>query len=200
LGEVNIREKFRARLLSGLFSRQIVEVFSPMVKCCYNMMLQAGRLGVMPKSRQHFEQVLQGKKVKIIPNDIAAAMLRGEHVYEIKFLTPAMRMVQAELMGGILNTWKFMNDVAQAAPEVYDNINQDMSVQLIAEYAGAPLEIIRSNQFMVQIRDARQKQQEQQQKFQQQLEMAKVAVHAKPAQQQPPGVQATPEMAEPLKL
>ena len=146
--------------------------------------------------------LMGGKPVKIIPNDIAQAMLRGEHVYEIRYLTPAMRMVAAELMGGILNTWKFMNDIAQAQPEVYDNIDEDMSVQLVGEYSGAPLEIFRSEEFRKGIRDARAKQQQEQQKFQQQIETMKAAGHLKGLMPQPgaPGVQATPEMASPLKV
>lgn len=202
LGEVNIREKFRARLLSGLFSRQIVEVFSPMIKCCYNMMLQAGKLGVMPGSKEHFDMLVNGIPAKIIPNDIAAAILRGEHVYEIKYLTPAMRMVQSELMGGILNTWKFMNDIAQAQPEVYDNIDEDMSVQLVGQYAGAPREIFRSKQFREGIRDSRGKAQQQKQQFDQKIEMMKAAgsLGKLAPQAGAPGVAASPEMAQPLAL
>ena len=99
LGEVNIREKFRARLLSGLFSRQIVEVFNTLIKCCYNMMLVKDKLGVMPGSAKHLNSILTGYPELIIPADIAAAITRGEEVYTIKYLTPAMRMFQAELMG-----------------------------------------------------------------------------------------------------
>jgi hypothetical protein len=202
LGEVNIREKFRARLLSGLFSRQIVEVFSPMIKCCYNMMLQASKLGVMPGSRGHYDMLVAGVPNKLIPRDIAAAILRGENVYEIKYLTPAMRMVQSELMGGILNTWKMMNDVAQAQPEIYDNVDEDMSIQLVGQYAGAPREIFRSKEARDKIRQVRGQQQQEQQQFQQKIEMMKAAGHLGKLmpQQGAPGVQAAPEMAQPLAL
>jgi hypothetical protein len=202
LGEVNIREKFRARLLSGLFSRQIVEVFSPLIKCCYNMMLSKNKLGVMLGSKRHFDSVVGGYPELIIPAEIAAAMLRGEEVYTIKYLTPAMRMIQAENMGGILNTWKFMNDVAQTQPEVYDNVDEDISVKLISEFAGAPQEIIRSAEVLKQIRDARAKVQEKAQQFQQQVEMAKAAGHLKGLmpQQPAPGVEAAPEMAQSTRV
>ena len=202
LGEVNIREKFRARLLSGMFSRRIVEVWSPMTRCCYNMMLGAGRLGIMPGSRAHFDMLVNGYPGKVIPADIAAAMLRGEHVYEIHYLTPAMRLVQAELMGGILNTWKFANDIAQAQPEIYDNLDEDESIQLVGQYSGAPNRIFRAMEEIKGIRDARAKQQEQQQKFEQQIETMKAMGHLKGLAPQPgaPGVQATPEMARPLQV
>ena len=139
---------------------------------------------------------------KVIPADIAAAMLRGEHVYEIHYLTPAMRLVQAELMGGILNTWKFANDIAQAQPEIYDNLDEDESIQLVGQYSGAPNRIFRAMEEIKGIRDARAKQQEQQQKFEQQIETMKAMGHLKGLAPQPgaPGVQATPEMAQPLQV
>ena len=202
LGEVNIREKFRARLLSGMFSRQIMEVFNPLIHYCYNRMLSKGKLGVMHGSKAHLNSILMGYPELIIPADIAAAMIRGEEVYTVKYLTPAMRMVQAENMGGILNTWKFMNDVAASQPEIYDNVDEDKSVKYISEFAGAPQDIIRSAETIKQIRDVRAKAQAEQQKFQQQIETMKASGHLAKLMPQPqmPGVQAAPEMVAPVRV
>ena len=202
LGEVNIRERFRARLLSGLFSRQIVEVFNPLIKFCFNRMLFRDKLGVMPGSAKHFDSVMGGYPELIIPGDIAAAMLRGEEVYTIKYLTPAMRMVQAELMGGILNTHKFMNDVAAAQPTVYDNVDPDISLKHFAVFAGAPQDIIRSTEAVDKIRNVRAEQQAKDKQFQQQIEGMKAVGKLAPLVPQPqmPGVQASPEMASPIKV
>ena len=202
LGEVNIREKFRARLLSGLFSRQIVEVFNPLIKCCYNMLLTKERLGVMPGSLKHFNSVMGGYPELIIPGEIAAAMMRGEEVYTIKYLTPAMRMIQAEDMGGILNTWKFMNDVAQTQRDIYDNVDPDISVKRISEYAGAPQEIIRSAEIIAGIRKVRDRQMAEDKKFQMQIETAKAAgkLSGLMPQQPAPGVESAPEMAGNVKV
>ena len=201
LGEVNIREKFRARLLSGLFSRQIAEVFSPLIQTCYNILLKKGKLGVMPGSKRHFDAMINGYPELIIPGDIAKAMLQGEEVYTIKYLTPAMRMFQAELMGGILNTWKFANDIAASQPEIYDNLDEDVSLKLVSEFDGAPQEIIRSAEKIDKIRDARTKQQAADKQFQQQIESAKAAGHLAKLVPQPqqPGVQANPQMAAPVQ-
>ena len=202
LGEVNIREKFRARLLSGLFSRQITEVFNPLIQCCYNMLLAKGRLGVMPGSMEHFNSVVGGYPELIIPGEIAEAMIKGEEVYTIEYLTPAARMVQAELMGGILNTWKFMNDVAQTQPEIYDNVDEDISVKHISKYAGAPQDIIRAADTIAKIREARAKAQAEDKKFQMQIEATKAAGHLKGLgpQQPAPAVTAPPETAGNLRL
>ena len=166
------------------------------------MLLGKGKLGVMPGSKRHYDSIINGYPELIIPPDIATAMLRGEEVYTIEYLTPAMRMFQAELMGGIMNTWKFANDIAQTQPEIYDNLDEDISLKRISEFAGAPQEIIRSAEVIAGIRDARAKQQQQAQEFQQKIETMKALGHLKGlAPQQPaPGVQAEPEMAGNLQL
>lgn len=199
--EVSERQKLRAFVLNPLFSRQIVEVFSPLVHYCFNMELERGYLGVFPFSEAHQRSLLFGDKILVIPPDIASAMLRGEQVYDIKYLTPAVRMMKAQLASGIITTWKFLNDVAQAQPEIYDVVDEDMSAKLIAEYSGAPSDIIRSDEMTGQIRTARAKQQQEDKKFQQQLDMAKAAGHLKGLmpQQGAPGV-SSPTMSEPLAV
>ncbi len=199
--EVNERQKLRAYVLNSLFARQINEVFSPLIQYCTNSLLERGYLGVMPFSEAHMRSVMFGDPVLVIPPDIASAILRGEQVYEIKYLTPAARMMKAQLASGIVTTWKFLNDVAQAQPEIYDVVDEDMSAKLIAEYSGAPSEIIRSDEFTQNIRNARAKQQQQDKQFQQQMEMAKAAGHLKglAPQQGAPGVQS-PSMQQPLQV
>lgn len=199
--EVSERQKLRAFVLNPLFSRQINEVFSPLIECCFNMEMERGYLGVLPFSEKHQHAVLFGEPVLVIPPDIATAMLRGEQVYDIKYLTPAVRMMKAQLASGILTTWKFLNDVAQAQPEIYDIIDEDMSAKLIADYSGAPADIIRGDDMIRQIRDARAKQQQQDKQFQQQMEMAKAAGHLKGLAPNPgaAGVQSL-SMSQPLQI
>lgn len=190
LGEVMERQKLRAFVLNPYFTRQYAEVFTPLVHRCFNKSLKSGRLGVLPGSTQHFDALLNDDDVLVIPPEIAAAMLRGKEVYDIEYLTPAVRMMQTQLASGILETWKFMNDVAQTQPEVYDNVDEDKSVQLVGEYRGAPREIFRDAETIGQIRDSRAKQQAQDKQFQQGIETAKAAGHLKGLMPQPgaPGV------------
>lgn len=199
--EVSERQKLRAFVLNPYFSRQIIEVFSPLIHCCFNMELNHGYLGVMPFSEEHLRATLFGEKILIIPPDIATAMLKGEQVYDIKYLTPAARMLKAQLASGILTTWKFLNDVAQAQPEIYDIVDEDMSAKLIADYSGAPVDIIRSDEMIKQIRGARAQQQQADKKFKESIETMKAAGHLKglAPQQGAPGVQSD-TMSSPLQI
>jgi hypothetical protein len=194
-----MRNKLRAMVLGGLFSRQTKEVFAPLVEYCFSSMLARGKLGLMPGSREHLDQLLFGGDEMVIPDDIAKAMINGDEVYEIEFLTPAARMLNSELAEGIINTWKFCNDVAQTQPEVYDNVDEDLSVQLVAKFMGAPREILRDARTMGTIRNTRAQQQQADKKFQQGIETAKAMGHLKGlAPQQPaPGV-VNEQLAQPI--
>lgn len=177
LGEAQMRNKLRAMVLGSLFSRQITEVFSPAIKRGFNMMLRKGKMGVMPGSEDHRKSIMFGYPILVIPPVIADAIRNGEDVFEIEYMTPAMRMMQSETADGIINTWKFMNDIAQTQPEIYDNIDEDLSITTIAPLLGAPREIIRDKETIGKIRAARAQQQEQDKKFQMQIEAAKAAGH-----------------------
>lgn len=199
--EVNERQKLRAYVLNSLFSRQIQEVFNPLIHCCFNMELDRGHLGVMPGSDKHIQAILDGEPVLVIPPAIASAMLRGEQVYEIQYLTPAARMMKAQLASGIITGWKFLNDVAQAQPEIYDIVDEDESARLIFEYSGAPKTTIRSKESTQQIRDARAKQQAADKQFQQGIETAKAMGPLKGLAPNPgaPGVESA-SLSSPLQI
>lgn len=175
LGEAQIRNKLRGMTLGSLFARQIAEVFSPMVRRCFNIKLMDGDFGVMPGSVEEATAVANGRDIKVIPPDIAKAILEGGDVFEIEYLTPASRMQQAELAEGIINTWKFMNDLAQTQPEVYDNVDEDISVRTLSPLLGAPRIILRDMKTMKDIRTARAQAQAQKQQKTDALEAAKVA-------------------------
>lgn len=198
--EVNERQKLRAYVLNSLFARQINEIFSPLIHYCFNSLLKRDYLGVMPGSEKHIAAVLNGEPILVIPPDIATAMLRGEQVYDIQYLTPAARMMKAQLASGIITGWKFLNDVAQAQPEIYDVVDEDMSARFIFEYSGAPKEVIRAQQSTDQIRAARAKQLAADKQFQQNIDTAKAMGHLKGLAPNPgaPGVNS-PSMSSPLQ-
>ena len=97
---------------------------------------------------------------------------------------------------------RFLWRYGQTQPEIYDNVDEDISVKCISEFAGAPQEIIRSAEAIAKVRSARAQQQAEDKKFQMQIEAMKAAGHLKGlAPQQPaPGVQAAPEMAESTRV
>lgn len=175
LGEAQMRNKLRAMVLGSLFSRQVTEVFSPAIKRGFNLLLRKGKLGVMPGSDKHRQAIMFGYPTLVIPQPIALAMLQGEDVFDIEYLTPAARMMKSEVADGIINTYKFCNDVAAAQPTIFDNLDPDKAITIISGALGMPREILRDEKTIAGIREVRARQQEQQMKFQQTMEAAKAA-------------------------
>lgn len=185
LGEAQLRNKLRGMMLGSLFARQTAEVFTPMIERSFNIMLKKGRLGVMANSNEAKAAALFGEEVLIIPEAVAKAMLAGQDVYEIEYLTPAARMVQAEVTEGIINTWKFTNDVLATQPDAIDNLDPDLSLQLIAPLLGAPRAILRDKETIEKIRKVRAAAQAAAQKKQDAMDAAKMAADVSKLAPQP---------------
>lgn len=99
------------------------------------------RLGIIPPAPEQ----LQGKALKI---DF------------VSILTQMQRMVG---LGQTERVTSFIGNLAAAFPEAADKLNVDEAIDDYADRAGAPPKIIRSDDEVQQLRDARQQQQAQQQ-------------------------------------
>ena len=163
LGEVKIREKMRGWTLSTVLSRQIAEVFDPLIKYVFNWALKKGRLGVVKGSFEELDLLTQGKEIYYIPDEILKAMTDGRDVYKIEYLTPAARLLQAEVASGIMDAWKFANEVIATKPHAADYLDEDLSIKLVTPLLGAP-QILRDDLTVSQIRAVRAKQLEEQAK------------------------------------
>lgn len=155
LGEAQIRNQLRGMTLGALFGRQVAEVFTPLIKRCFNILLAQGRLGVIRGSEEEDGLLLQGIIPTYIPDVIAKAMLDGKDIYKIEYLTPAQRMIDAEEVQGVIQSWQFANEMAAARPEVYDNLDEDESIRIVSKGTGAPNTILRDQKSVKDIRKAR---------------------------------------------
>lgn len=157
LGEVQVRNKMRHQTLGSVFSRQISEVFSPLIERTFNILLKKGRLGVVEGSVDHVMAVFEGRSIPVIPKKVVELMRSGRNVYDIRYFTPAMRIMQAEESEGIFRSWQFAQALSQTNPGATDYLDEDKSVKRFTEISGAPTSIIRSKQDVSEMRDARDK-------------------------------------------
>lgn len=184
-GEAQIRNQLRSASMGTIFSRQETELFVPMVERTFNILLKKGRLGVIPGSKEHISLTAQGITPLLIPQVIATAMLKGEEVFKIKFISPAKRMMQAEEAQGIVITWDAASTMAQGAINVYDNLDADESIRRIAEITGVPLDVVRDSKSMKDIRKLRIEEQERISKIEETREVSEIArnfAQARPSQ------------------
>lgn len=137
--ETSIRNRLRGSTLNTLFSRQTAECFSPLVETSFNRMFSRGKLGVIRGSAEEKMLILDGEKEIIyIPDEIAQLMVAGKDVYQIKFVTPAARIMEAEEQQGMIETANFAAELAALVPDVMDNFDFDAQVKRFSQNSGAP--------------------------------------------------------------
>lgn len=154
--ETQQRAAIRAASLSSLLSRQIAEVFLPLVDRCVALLFRNGKLGVMP------EDAMEGD-FNIIPERIAQRIREGEESYKVRFLTAADRASKAEELSGSIQYIQFMQSWAQTNPDVLLHLNEKEAPEVFKDLFGANNKLNLSPDEVEKKKLALQQQQEQQQ-------------------------------------
>ncbi len=160
LGEANLRNKLRNSTLGSIFTRQIAEVFSPLIERTFNILLEQGEFGVVEGSVDHLIATqFNGENPIIIPKEVVDLMLKGEDVYQIEYFTPALRIMQAEEADGIIRTYESAIVMKNAgAVDILDNLDSDIAIRRVSDISGAPSEILRAKKDVDVIRVERDEQ------------------------------------------
>lgn len=160
LGEAQIRNRLRGSSLGSVFSRQTEETWDPLAEGVFNKLFEMGELGYIPGSIEAKMKELEGEEVFYIPQEIADRMIKGKNVYDIKYISPAARVMEAEEAQGITQTMQLAGELAPAMPEVADVINFEAGMRRFAEISGGPMSMINSSEKIQQIRADRAAQQQ----------------------------------------
>ncbi len=138
LGEAQIRDRFRGEGLSGVFKRQATEIFNVLIKSSFNILLETGLLGVVKGSEKEQELIAVGLVPLYIPSAVAEAIDRGQKVYDIKYVSPANRIMRIEELQGITQTLDIAIGMAQGGVgDVLDNLDTDSIIKQVTELTGA---------------------------------------------------------------
>lgn len=151
LGEAQIRDRLRAATLRSLFSRQIAELFNPLIERTFNVLFKKGKLGVIRGTAEEAEIIANGGEPVYIPDTIARKILQGKDIYKIKYITPAMRMMQSEEIEGLFRSWEFVNANAGVAPDMVDVLDPIESVRSVANISGVSSRLQNSNEVITGI-------------------------------------------------
>jgi len=162
LGEANIRDRIRGEGLSSLFKRQETECFSRLVSTTFNMLLEDGLMGVVRGSEAE-RKILQAGLVPLyIPADVVNAMQRGQKVYNIKYISPASRIMRTEEFQGVVQLLDISMGAAPAFPEIVDNFSPDRTLKKLSELSGVDESILEDTETIKKVREARAQMQQQQ--------------------------------------
>jgi hypothetical protein len=160
LGETNIRNDLRGQSLGTVYSRQIAELFIPLVEFVFNVLLMRGLLGVVQGSDEERALLSEGIQPLYIPDAVLALMRGGKNAYDIKFISPAARIMKAEEMQGIQQAVELITPLVGDAPEILDNFNWDNLLDSVIENSGAPRKILNDTVTIQNIRANRAQQQQ----------------------------------------
>jgi hypothetical protein len=138
LGEAEMRFQIRGQSLVPLFMRQIVECFTPCVERTASLLYRDGRLGVIRGSDLEKVVIARGEEPVYIPEAVAKLIANGKDFYEVKYLTPAARLMQTEEARGVMRTWESAFMIAKVKPSVMDLLDEDESLRIVASAWGMP--------------------------------------------------------------
>lgn len=147
LGEAEMRGDFRNQALGNIFSRQLIEMYNPLIKWVIKVLYRRGLLGLHPvkDAKQIANAGLTGKPVFVIPDIVAQMMDKGKIPLHVRFISPAARAMKADSMMGMEKLMNFILSLHNGGvTDAIDNIDTDKAVRTYQDLCGAPLHIVRS--------------------------------------------------------
>lgn len=160
LGEANMRNDLREQSLNDVYARQIIELFNRLVTRVFNILLNAGLLGTIPGSDEDLAMQAQGQVPDYIPAEVLALVTKGEHVYEITFISPAARAMEKEELNGIQTIVTQTTEIAKVDVSILDYLNFDSILHRMQYLSGASSDILNSVEQVQQLRQTRMQQQQ----------------------------------------
>lgn len=153
--ETSARMKLRGDSLGTLFSRQELELFTPMLNRSFNILFRKGLFGVIAGSDEEQFILDNGGTPEYIPEEVANAIMSGEEVFEIQYVSPAKRIMQAEEVQSIMSTYEALTMIQPISPDVADGLNHDKALVKLHTLTGGDSTILNSIDRMKEIRETR---------------------------------------------
>ena len=144
-GETQIREQIRTASLSSLFSRQIAEVFSPMIERCVNILWRSGEYGVLPDSEEEAALLALGQEPEYIPEELIERLQKGQEIYRINYKTKAANSSRAEEYVAIVELMQVAMNAMNVDPSVRHRVNLHEAIKNIGDIRSIPVGIIRQD-------------------------------------------------------
>lgn len=153
--EVHVRVQMIRQLLGPIYGRLQAEWYQPMIQRCFGLALRAGILPAPPESLR-------------------------DRTINVTFISPMAKAQKLEEVTAVESTFAGVAELAAAKqdPAVWDVVDVDEGIRIIADGRGVPAKIVRSQDDIDAIREARAKAQ------QQATQQAQTAEATKPMLQQ----------------
>lgn len=160
--ETSVRNRLRGESTGSIFARQIMEVLTPTIRRTFNIHYRKGFLGDFPgvphdapgaRQRRQWKSI-GGKDDMIVPDIIKKAVDAGLDIYDIEYISPAQRFMQAEKLQGMMTSMDAKIAVAAIRPDILDGTDLDLWARGVDKYSGAPNESQRTLDQVKEVRAA----------------------------------------------
>lgn len=148
--EVHARVQIQRQQLGSIYGRMIAEYMQGLLQRTWGIAMRSGMLPVAP------DELRQASGISFNFTNPLNASAKLEHVTAVQ-----------GLLGNIMN-------IVQVDQTIMDNINLDKAVQVVADGLNVPTSVLRTDEEVAQLRQAKQEQQQamQEQQAQQQAQQA----------------------------
>ena len=171
------RAQIRQASLSSILTRQIAELFQPLVERSFALMLKNDRFGVLSGSAEHQAALALGEEVRLIPDEIAERLQANKVSFRVRFTTSADRSASADELEGLLAFTQYYQSLLQTNPEVNALFDAGKAITEARALFGAP-PIVRAEEEAEEIQEVQGEQVQQQQQLDQAEQVAGIAEKA----------------------
>jgi len=148
--ETSVRNRLRGESVGSIFARQIMEVITPTIKGTFNRLYRKGYFGDFPGTKgsgadqRKKWKALTGKDAIVVPEVVRKAIEAGLDVYEIEYVSPAQRFMEAEKLQGAFTGADALAALEPVLPGIIDNVDKDKYARAVWKFAGAPNRALRT--------------------------------------------------------
>ena len=140
--EVIKRDALYGRTIGDPLNAIITDILDPTVKQSFDMVFASGEFGLIEGTEKYIEKQIEAKmkglefNPKLIPDEIVKLIQEGKDVYDVTYLTPAMRLIQAQEIENSFNMMNYAGQAASIKQDVLDNVDFDEDLREVFKAAG----------------------------------------------------------------
>lgn len=159
--EALIRDAMRSTTLRTPINRMISDIYTPMVEDSWMDMMDRGYFGLMPNTPEWLNAKANMVEVDEIPEVVARLLAAGEEVFEVKYMTPAMKDMKADESQAIIDQMGLVANLTPAYPQARNQLNIMKALDRLANNRGVPVDLLNTEEERAAIEAVQdQKQQE----------------------------------------
>lgn len=129
--EIIKRDAIRAQSIGDALNVIINDILNPKIQDAFNLCFEAGEFGLIEGTetytRKQIEAQMQGVEFvpELIPEEVLSFISQNKNVYDINYLTPAAKLIQAQQIEKIIESIEITGMFAGLDSNVTDNYDAD---------------------------------------------------------------------------